>query len=88
MLLGDVAAIRRILSDLSPQEREALTRFYVLEQSTADILRELKMDADEFKELKHIARKRWQEHWQQRKRVPRWFEKFLRDKTLNSRRRP
>ena len=86
--MGDVAAIRRILSDLSPQEREALKRFYVLGHSIADIQRDLKMDADGFLKLKTIAKARWHEHWRQRKRMPRLLEKFFGKRPLSSRRRP
>ena len=59
---GDLAAIRRILSDLSPQEREALNRFYVLGHTTAELLRDLKMDQAGFLKLKTEATARWSDH--------------------------
>jgi hypothetical protein len=69
MFMGDMAAIRRILSDLSPQEREALNRFYVLGHSAAVVQRDLKMDADELLKLKTKTKARWHAYWLQRKRI-------------------
>ncbi len=77
MLPGDdMAAIRRIISDLSPRQREALKRFYVLGQNKADILKDLKMDEVEFLKLKTESMARWNQHRQKRK--PSFFERFFR----------
>ena len=49
---SDVARLRKILAALSPKERDALERFYVLGQDTSQILREMKMAPDELRHLK------------------------------------
>jgi hypothetical protein len=51
---------RRILEALTPQEREALHRFYFLEQESAQILQALRMNEKAFRELKARVKKDFQ----------------------------
>ena len=46
------ATLRRILSELEPKEREALDRFYYLEQTAEQISTELQIDAERLRTLK------------------------------------
>jgi hypothetical protein len=48
----DVAKLRNILAELEPRELDALSRFYTLEQDSAQISRELGMNISHFQDLK------------------------------------
>jgi DNA-directed RNA polymerase specialized sigma24 family protein len=48
--------LRRILGGLSSREREALYRFYFLEQSCGQISQDLAFDEDEWQRLKARVR--------------------------------
>jgi len=50
--MGSDAKLRRILSKLDPKEREALDRFYYLQQTAGQISTELHIDAEKPRELK------------------------------------
>jgi hypothetical protein len=50
----------RILEALTPREREALHRFYCLEQESAQILQALRMNEKAFRELKAGVKKDFQ----------------------------
>jgi DNA-directed RNA polymerase specialized sigma24 family protein len=50
--MGSDAKLRRILSELSPKEREALDRFYCLQQTAEQISSELQIDAEKLRKLK------------------------------------
>lgn len=51
------ARLRLILSNLAPEEREALVRFYSLGQTPEQIYRDLDFDAARWRELKLRVRK-------------------------------
>lgn len=53
------ARIERILAALSPREREALHRCYVLEQDDEQILRDLTFNRGEFRALKARVKKQF-----------------------------
>jgi len=53
--------MRRILAAFTPREQEALKRFYVLGQNAAQILRDLDMDENEFRELKSRAKRQYRD---------------------------
>ena len=53
--LGSDAKLRRILSGLAPNEREALDRFYCRQQSAEQISTELQIDAEKLRKLKSRA---------------------------------
>ena len=55
------ARIRRILAALSPGEREALHRFYALEQDTEEISRAIGLSENALRELKSRVRKAYQQ---------------------------
>jgi len=46
------AMLKRILSELTPREREALDRFYCLQQTVETISTELHIDAENLRKLK------------------------------------
>jgi DNA-directed RNA polymerase specialized sigma24 family protein len=50
--MGSDAKLRRILSKLDPKEREALDRFYYLQQTAGQISTELHIDAEKLRKLK------------------------------------
>ena len=50
--MGSEAKLKRILSELTPKEREALDRFYCLQQSAEQICSELQIDAEKLRKLK------------------------------------
>jgi hypothetical protein len=52
-----VGALKRVLADLSSVEREALHRFYVLEQDTKQILRDLSLSQHQWREIKSRVKK-------------------------------
>ena len=52
-------AMRRILAALTPRQREAIHRFYVLGQNAAQILQDMSMDASEFEELKSRVKRQY-----------------------------
>jgi DNA-directed RNA polymerase specialized sigma24 family protein len=49
--------LRRLVRALSPLERDALTRFYLLEQTPDQIHRDLGIDPGRLRELKSRVRK-------------------------------
>ena len=51
------ARLRRVLKSLSSREREALERFYALEQDPQQISRDLGLPEDDFQKLKARVRK-------------------------------
>jgi len=50
--MGSDPKLRRILSELAPKEREALDRFYCLQQTAEQISTELQIDAEKLRNLK------------------------------------
>ena len=50
--MGPDAKLKRILSELTPREREALDRFYCLRQTAEEICAELHLDTDKLRKLK------------------------------------
>jgi DNA-directed RNA polymerase sigma subunit (sigma70/sigma32) len=50
--VGSDAKLKHILSELTPREREALDRFYCLQQTAEQISTELHMDAEKLRNLK------------------------------------
>ena len=50
--MGSEAKLKRILSELTPKEREALDRFYCLQQTAEQISSELQIDAEKLCTLK------------------------------------
>ena len=49
---GSDVQLRGILSELAPKEREALDRFYCLQQTAEQISTELHIDAEKLRKLK------------------------------------
>ena len=54
---SDVSRLRAILAQLSPLEREAMTRFYELGQTSRQICRDLGLNAEEFQRIKSRVKK-------------------------------
>jgi DNA-directed RNA polymerase specialized sigma24 family protein len=52
----DLVKLKKILARLKPAEREALTRFYLLEHDTVRVGAEFGMSDSEFRELKARVR--------------------------------
>jgi len=50
--MGSDAKLKRILSELTPKEREALDRFYCLQQTAEQISSELQINAEKLRKLK------------------------------------
>jgi DNA-directed RNA polymerase specialized sigma24 family protein len=57
--MSDEEVVRSILDMLTPREREALHRFYVLGQTKAQIVREMGFDEKALQELKARAKKQF-----------------------------
>ncbi len=55
------ALINRVLGELSPRDREILTRFYLLEQSQDQICSEMRLSETQFRLLKSRAKARFGE---------------------------
>ena len=53
--------MRRVLSELSPREREVIRRFYVNEQSPAQICSEMSLTRSQLRSLKSKARGRFEQ---------------------------
>lgn len=58
---------RRLLSEMgTDRDRQVLFRFYIAEESTADICRDLELAPDHFYRVLHRARQRFRRLWEQR----------------------
>ena len=53
--------MRRVLRELSPREREVVKRFYVNEQSPAQICSEMSLTRSQFRSLKSKVRGRFEQ---------------------------
>jgi RNA polymerase sigma-70 factor (ECF subfamily) len=56
-----VLVMRRVLRELSPREREAISRFYLKEQTQAQICSEMALTKIQFQLLKSRAKARFDE---------------------------
>ena len=54
---GGDAKLKRILSQLTPKEREALDRYYNLEHSEEEIASDLEISPDQLRTLRSTVRK-------------------------------
>jgi DNA-directed RNA polymerase specialized sigma24 family protein len=55
--ISDVMAFHSIVERLAPLEREALTRFYLLAQTSEEICQSLELTDDQLRKLKsHVRR--------------------------------
>ncbi|MGE5569186.1 MAG: hypothetical protein ACM3S5_09140 [Rhodospirillales bacterium] len=67
---GSVRAMREVLESLPAVEREALTRFYVLEQPVEQVIEEMGFSAEDLRAIKTRAKKLFLQKKQEVEAVP------------------
>lgn len=78
-----VELIRRTLNELSSRDREILTRFYLHEQSAAQICEEMGLNATQFRLLKSRAKARFGEQGRRKMQMGSVREFFVRKTTAS-----